>query len=113
MTTTRIDIVLQRMSKLAYAMVVVQSELRSIKCDLGEMKVTNSTNVHVLQPGNLSMPQLPRVSYTDQIHNNPPSQALVNQRLPGSDVMESRREVVDNGSIKRRSVRRYICVKYI
>ena len=66
-------------------MVALQNELRSIKCDLGEMKVTNSTlntnncltNVHDLQLGNLPMPQHPPISYTDQISNNPPSQASV------------------------------------
>ena len=95
MTATSIDMVLQQMSELAYAMVAVPSELRSIKCDLGEMKVTNSTpnmnncltNVLVLQPGNLTMSQHSPVAYTDQIRNKPPSQALVDQRLPAPDEM--------------------------
>ena len=40
------------------------------------------------------MPQQPPASYTYQIHNNPPSQASVDEQLPGSDVVESRCEVV-------------------
>ena len=105
MIVAGIDLVLQRMSELGYALVAVQNELRHVKWDLGEIKATNSTpntnncqtNVHVLQPDNLPMPQHPPVSYTDKIHNNPPSQASVDQRLPGSDVVESVCEVVVNG----------------
>ena len=55
------------------------------------------TNLHVLQSGNLPMPQHPTVSYTDQIHNNPILQVWVVQHLLGPDVVESRCKVVVNG----------------
>ena len=106
MTVTGIDMVLQRMSELANAMVAIQNEVRSVKWDLGEIKATNSTpninncltNIHVFQQENLTMPQQPLVSYTNQIRNNPPSQASGEQRLVGPNEAVSCCKVVVNGS---------------
>ena len=70
-------------------MVCLQNELRSVKLDFGDIQVANTmlnmhnwlTNVHILQTGNLPVLQQPTVPHTDQIGNNPLSQALVDQLL--------------------------------